>query len=187
MPHHDANGPLPPLSLEAVLHAYGTEIPPLPGQPRMAQHTVRMATALYDKAQALANDALLPYRGDLGAVFRHGVALLHRLWELDKARGQAGEPSVAAWQAELETAAKEDTDYGAFLALVDRRLKDCATLPSSDTADVVWGLIQAARKLPTRRLRLKAQGQLVDSKRVRKLLQVNSADDRLASWWEALS
>ena len=61
--------------LENLYLLYGTSIPPLPRQPRIAQRTVRWDTTLDAFAQRAANVREHGYNGDVSALIRHAVSL----------------------------------------------------------------------------------------------------------------
>ncbi len=173
--------------LEALYLLYGTAIPPLPRQPRIAQRTVRWDTTLDAYAQRAANAREYGYDGDVTALIRHAVSLF--LMALAKSSGQ--DVSPVRFQMEVLRREREDEDYTAFVEYAQAITKEAEgnmlTVTGRRPAGYqLRGLVDMIRKQPSGVVRLRMQTYLSTDRRFVKMVK-ELGDESLKSWLELAS
>ena len=170
--------------LESLYLLYGTSIPPLPRQPRIAQRTVRWDTTLDGYAQRAANAREYGYDGDVNALIRHAVSLF--LMALAKSSGQ--DVSPIRFQMEALRREREEEDYTAFVEYAQATITDAGGyryLASGrrQASDMLRLLTNAIAHQPSRKVRLRMQSYLTTHGRFVKMVK-ELGDESLKSWLE---
>ena len=172
--------------LESLYLLYGTSIPPLPRQLRIAQRTVRWDTTLDAFAQRAANAREYGYNGDVNALIRHAVSLF--LMVLAKSSGQ--DVSPVRFQMEVLRLEQEEEDYGAFIQFAQAKLKEAAAADFNRTVTgkvvaikLLSDVLSTLRKQPSDVARLRMQTWLIIDRRFVKMVK-ELGDDGLKSWLE---
>ena len=142
--------------LESLYLLYGTAIPPLPRQPRIAQRTVRWDTTLDAYAQRAANVREYGYDGDVNALIRHAVSLF--LMALAKSSGQ--DVSPIKFQMEVLRREREEEDYTAFVEYAQATIREAEaaakTMPGRKSASHrIRELVQTISYQASRGVRLR--------------------------------
>ncbi len=173
--------------LEALYLLYGTAIPPLPRQPRIAQRTVRWDTTLDAYAQRAANAREYGYNGDVTALIRHAVSLF--LMALAKSSNK--DVSPIRFQMEVLRLEQEEEDYSAFVQFAQAKIREAddpethnrTTIGRRRAVDLLSDILSTLRRQPSDVMRLRMQTWLIIDRRFVKMIQ-ELGDDRLKSWLE---
>ncbi len=170
--------------LEALYLLYGTSIPPLPRQPRIAQRTVRWDTTLDGYAQRAANAREYGYDGDVNALIRHAVSLF--LMALAKSSGK--DVSPIKFQMEVLRREREEEDYLAFVEYAQATIKEAAigirTMTGKKSASLLLcGLIKTISSQASKAVRIRMQAYLIGHGRFTKMVK-ELGDESLKSWLE---
>ena len=170
--------------LEALYLLYGTSIPPLPRQPRIAQRTVRWDTTLDGYAQRAANAREYGYDGDVNALIRHAVSLF--LMALAKSSGQ--DVSPIKFQMEVLRREREEEDYIAFVDYAQATIKEAEeqaqTMTGKHSAKyLIRGVAETISHQTSRVVRMRMQNYLTGHPRFVKMVK-ELGDESLKSWLE---
>ncbi len=170
--------------LEALYLLYGTSIPPLPRQPRIAQRTVRWDTTLDVYAQRAANQREYGYDGDVNALIRHAVSLF--LMALAKSSGK--DVSPIKFQMEVLRREQEEEDYTTFVEYARAQIKEAGEYMQMVTgkghaALLLAGVVMVLTKQPSSTVRLRMQSYLTTNGRFVKMVK-ELGDESLKSWIE---
>ena len=173
--------------LESLYLLYGTSIPPLPRQPRIAQRTVRWDTTLDSYAQRAANQREYGYDGDVNALIRHAVSLF--LMALAKSSNK--DVSPIKFQMEVLRREQEEEDYTAFVEYAQAILKEAReeihTVAGKRAAfALLQSLVISIPTHPSSVLRLQMQSYLTTNGRFVKMVK-ELGDESLESWLELAS
>ena len=173
--------------LESLYLLYGTSIPPLPRQPRIAQRTVRWDTTLDAYAQRAANVREYGYDGDVNALIRHAVSLF--LMALAKSSGK--DVSPIKFQMEVLRREQEDEDYTSFVEYAQANVNEAEGLMTTVTGRRTAGfrlreIVALLKRMPSPIVRLRVQGYLVKNWRFTKMVK-ELGDESLKSWLELAS
>lgn len=172
--------------LEALYLLYGTSIPPLPRQPRIAQRTVRWDTTLDAYAQRAANAREYGYDGDVSALIRHAVSLF--LMALAKSSG--ADVSPVRFQMEVLRREQEEEDFDAFVQFAQAKLKEADDADFNRTVggkrmavELLSDVLATLRRQPSDVARLRMQTWLIIDRRFIKMVK-ELGDESLKSWLE---
>ena len=173
--------------LEALYLLYGTSIPPLPRQPRIAQRTVRWDTTLDGYAQRAANAREYGYNGDVNALIRHAVSLF--LMALAKSSNK--DVSPIKFQMEVLRREREEEDYLTFVEYAQATIKEAAagirTMTGKRTSlTLLHGLVETISAQGSKAVRIQMQGYLTGHRRFVKMVK-ELGDESLKSWLELAS
>lgn len=172
--------------LEALYLLYGTSIPPLPRQPRIAQRTVRWDTTLDAYAQRAANVREYGYNGDVTALIRHAVSLF--LMALAKSSG--ADVSPVRFQMEVLRQEQEEEAYDAFIQFAQAKIREADNADFTRTAagksraiELLSDVLATLRRQPSDMMRLRMQTWLIIDRRFIKMVK-ELGDERLQGWLE---
>ena len=173
--------------LESLYLLYGTAIPPLPRQPRIAQRTVRWDTTLDAYAQRAANVREYGYDGDVNALIRHAVSLF--LMALAKSSGK--DVSPIKFQMEVLRREQEDEDYTTFVEYAQANVHEAEGLMMTVTGRRTAGfrlreIVALLKRMPSPIVRLRVQSYLVGNRRFTKMVK-ELGDEALKGWIELAS
>ena len=172
--------------LEALYLLYGTSIPPLPRQPRIAQRTVRWDTTLDAYAQRAANAREYGYDGDVTALIRHAVSLF--LMALAKSSG--ADVSLIRFKMDVLRREQEEEDFNAFVQFAQAKLKEADDADFNRTVggkrmavELLSDVLATLRRQPSDVARLRMQTWLIIDRRFIKMVK-ELGDERLQGWLE---
>ena len=175
--------------LESLYLLYGTAIPPLPRQPRIAQRTVRWDTTLDAYAQRAANAREYGYDGDVNALIRHAVSLF--LMALAKSSGK--DVSPVRFQMEVLRLEQEEENFEAFVQFAQAKIREAADADFNRTINgkvlavkLLSDVLDTLRKQPSSGSRLRMQTWLIIDRRFTKMVK-ELGDEALKSWLELAS
>ncbi len=173
--------------LESLYLLYGTSIPPLPRQPRIAQRTVRWDTTLDAYAQRAANQREYGYDGDVNALIRHAVSL----FLMALAKSSSKDVSPIKFQMEVLRREREEEDYITFVEYAQAILKEAReeihTVAGKRAAfALLQSLVISIPTHPSSVLRLQMQSYLTTNGRFVKMVK-ELGDESLKSWLELAS
>ncbi|KKM78516.1 hypothetical protein LCGC14_1359010, partial [marine sediment metagenome] len=158
--------------LESLYLLYGTAIPPLPRQPRIAQRTVRWDTTLDAFAQRAANAREYGYNGDVTALIRHAVSLF--LMALAKSSNK--DVSPVRFQMEVLRQEQEEEDYSAFVQFAQATIREAeghmtTVVGRGPAAVYCWAVVRVIDKHPSKAVRLRMQSYLTTNGRFVKMVR----------------
>ena len=173
--------------LEVLYLLYGTSIPPLPRQPRIAQRTVRWDTTLDGYAQRAANAREYGYNGDVNALIRHAVSLF--LMALAKSSGQ--DVSPVKFQMEVLRREREEEDYLAFVEYAQATIREAEAAAQTMTgmrpaSHLLRELVKTISYQASKAVRIRMQAYLTGHRRFTKMIET-LGDESLKSWLELAS
>ncbi len=170
--------------LESLYLLYGTSIPPLPRQPRIAQRTVRWDTTLDAYAQRAANVREYGYDGDVSALIRHAVSLF--LMALAKSSGQ--DVSPVRFQMDVLRREQEEEAYSTFVDFAQATIKEAEEwtrtyVGKTQASYLLRDMVMAIARHPSPAVRLRMTGYLVGHGKFVRMVQ-DLRDEWLQSWLE---
>ncbi len=172
--------------LESLSLIYGTAIPPLPRQPRIATRTVRWDMELDVFCQRVANTRVHGYDGSVETLVRHAVSL----FLLAIANTENLDATPIKFQMDILRREQEEEDYMAFIQFAQAKMKDATdadwvrtTMGRDRALGLLSDILATLRRQPSDVSRPRMQKWLVTDRRFIKMVK-ELGDDRLQGWLE---